>query len=371
MPPPPSSGAMPLASKHADTTSAKAEQPQVEEGEEEEEEDYMSMVITEPEKPREKETYTQRRMRKQREAEEKGRVKSKKEREAEEKAAREAALSQSLDSSNKGFKMMKMMGFKEGGTLGKNEGEGRTEPIMLSMKEDRGGIGLDTERKRKFREEVEVEAKRVKAEEGDYRERVRQEREQKRMEGQIIGAQKVAEKFDTEAMEKGEYGFEQDEAEAKGEGKPQKDEGSAEKESAEAGEEDATTRSAEGQKAVPTRKINVLWRGLIRHQEEKERERRIRYDLHQSLSRLPTYNDPNEDDDDKRALGRANGRILEEDVEEEDPELDEFNALEPAERLAKLVAYLREKYKYCFWCKYQYPDESMDGCPGVTEEDHD
>ncbi len=34
---------------------------------EEEEEDYMSMVIAEPTKPREKETYTQRRMRKERE----------------------------------------------------------------------------------------------------------------------------------------------------------------------------------------------------------------------------------------------------------------------------------------------------------------
>jgi hypothetical protein len=58
-------------------------------------------------------------------------------------------------------------------------------------------------------------------------------------------------------------------------------------------------------------------------------------------------------------------------LEEEDPELDEFNALAPAERLQKLVIYLREEYSYCFWCKYTYPDNKMEGCPGTTEEDHD
>ena len=96
----------------------------------------------------------------------------------------------------------------------------------------------------------------------------------------------------------------------------------------------------------------------------------MRYDLHQSLSRLPTYNDPDEDKDDKRALATDNNP-LEEDIEQEDPELDEFNALEPAQRLRRVVGYLRETYHYCFWCKYRYLDGSMEGCPGVAEEDHD
>jgi hypothetical protein len=39
--------------------------------------------------------------------------------------------------------------------------------------------------------------------------------------------------------------------------------------------------------------------------------------------------------------------------------------------LEKLVVYLRETYHYCFWCKYRYTDESMEGCPGLTEEEHD
>lgn len=92
----------------------------------------------------------------------------------------------------------------------------------------------------------------------------------------------------------------------------------------------------------------------------------MRYDLHQSLSKLPTYDDPDEDEQYKHALGTE-----EEELEEEDPELDEFNALEPAIRLTKLVEYLREKHHYCFWCKHQYPDATMEGCPGLTEDDHD
>jgi hypothetical protein len=90
------------------------------------------------------------------------------------------------------------------------------------------------------------------------------------------------------------------------------------------------------------------------------------------LSRLPTYEDDNEDGDDRMALGRGKTRTaLVEDLEEEDPELDAFNELPPAERLQKLVDHLRQTYFYCFWCKYRYPDKEMEGCPGLTEDDHD
>lgn len=236
---------------------------------------------------------------------------------------------------------MAKLGFKPGGVLGKTGNEGRREPIHLAMKEDRSGIGLDSEKKRKIREEMEGETKRVKAEETGYRERMRREREERRMEGQVIGAMKVAERLDLEAEERGREELGDDAARAKLVHKPLKN-------------------------------INVLWRGLIRHRLEQERERRMRHDLQQSLSRLPTYNDPDEDNDDKQALGRGNNTaIVEEEVEEEDLELDGFNSLEVAERLDKLVRYLRSQYRYCFWCKFQYPDESMDGCPGTTEEDHD
>ncbi|KAI9720366.1 MAG: hypothetical protein M1812_002872 [Candelaria pacifica] len=333
-------------------------------GDGEVEDDYMSMTITEPSKPKhEKETYSQRCIRREREAEIRGRTKSKKEREADEAAARDAALSTSLSTSNKGFQMMAKLGFKPGSALGKNE-DARIEPLGVVLKEDRGGVGLDSERKRKFREEVEDQSKRVKAEEVDYRERVRLEREAKRLEGQVVGAQKVAERLDTAEEEKSI--LEQD----------------ATAESIPAQEGEGIKGEGEGQpslagikkkaKAKPLAQINVLWRGLLRQRIEKERERRMRYDLHQSLSRLPSYNDPDEDKDDELALGKDNKHeVLEEDVEEEDPELEEFEAREPAERLQLLVQYLRDSHHYCFWCKYQYSASNLDGCPGVMEEDHD
>jgi hypothetical protein len=321
--------------------------------EEDEDDDYMNMVIAEPTKPKEKETYTQRRLRKERESEAKGRVKSKAERAADEAAAREAALSKSLledpatSSSNKGLTMMAKMGFKPGVALGSKDNIGaRLEPVGINMKEDRGGIGLDTEKKRKFREEYEKEGKRVKAEEGEYRERVRREREEVRHEGMVAAAMRVAERMDGER--------EEDEALKRGEGLD---------------ETDAKKRKIS---TKPLKQINVLWRGLVRQREEKERDRRMRYDLQQSLSRLPTYDDPDEEKEDKRALGKdVVQHTLVEDLEEEDPEFDAFKALDPTERLHKLVLHLREEYNYCFFCKYTYPDKEMEGCPGLTEEDHD
>ena len=305
----------------------------------------MNMVIAEPTVPQ-KETSIQRRQRQKREAEIRGRVKSKAELAEEEKAAREAALSRSMladlsSSKNKGLAMMAKMGFKPGTALGsKDNVDARTEPIGVSMKEDRGGIGLDTEKKRKFREEVEKEGKRVKAEEGDYRERVRREREEARLEGLVGAAMRVAERMNEE----------KEEAEASTAEDPKK-----------------RTISTK-----PLKQINILWRGLVRKREEKERDRRMRYDLHQSLSRLPTYDDADEDKEDKRALGKDRiQHTLVEDLEEEDPDLDTFNELDAAERLHKLVLHLREDYNYCFWCKFTYPDKDMEGCPGLTEEDHD
>ncbi|KAL4951300.1 hypothetical protein BDW69DRAFT_40888 [Aspergillus filifer] len=346
---------------------------------EDDEDDYMNMVI---EEPQQKETFTQKKRRLQREAEARARVPSKTERAAQEAAKRDAALATStLNPSNKGFQMMAKLGFKPGQSLGKpvsapstgngdDKSRSRAEPLNLVMKEDRGGIGLDSERKRKIREEAEEAAKKVKVEEGDYRDRVRLERETKRTEAQIHAAQKVAERLD--ADENGEASLFSGSADDKEEniGMDKRGESEPNKE---------TTKLKVNVK--PTAKINVLYRGLVREREEKERAIQTRHMLQQSLPtsffpnpRLPGYNDATLDREDHEALGggRNLSTVLEQEVEEEDPELDEFNALEPAERLRRLVLYLREKHLYCFWCKYRYETaEDMEGCPGLTEEDHD
>ena len=107
------------------------------------------------------------------------------------------------------------------------------------------------------------------------------------------------------------------------------------------------------------------FRPLVRDRLVKERERRARYDLAQSLSRNEDYT--TEDADDKLALS---DEVQDHEQDYEDVELDEFEALPIAERLEKVIKHLREKYWYCFWCKYRYEDEGMEECPGLTEDEH-
>lgn len=318
---------------------------------EDEDDDYMNMIFEESAPSKTTETLTQKKKRLAREAEVKGRTKSKAELAKEEKEKREAALNSStLDTGNKGFKMMAALGYKPGTALGASrvatEGtkdDRLLEPIGMEMRDSRSGIGADAEKKRKFREEVEAQQdteKKRKVDAGEFRERQQKEREEKRMEGQMWGAMKVCEKLE-----------EEDEAEQN------------------SGPDGST---AKRRQTKPLNSINVLWRTLVKQRAINERDRRMRYDLHQSLSRRPDYDDPDEDKEDKMALGKkAELEVVDIDIDEEDAELDEFEALAASEKLEKLVAYLREHWRYCFWCKFRYPNEAMEGCPGTTEADHD
>jgi hypothetical protein len=279
--------------------------------------------------------------------------------------------------------MMAKLGFKPGESLGKRapaadteipskSEEARYEPLNLTIKENRGGIGLDTEKKRKIREEAEEAVKKVKHEEGTYRDRVREEREMKRTEAQIRAAQKVAERLEAEA--EGQTATVMNGSE-KEQASPENEDGSVDPEES----RDAAPKKSAHIK--PTSQINVLYRGLVREREDRDRDRQARHALQSSLpssffpkARLPEYDDPTMNREDKKALGEVDRNVsaLEIELEEEDEELDAFNALEPAERLAKLVLFLRENYRYCFWCKYTYEtDLELEGCPGLTEEDHD
>lgn len=300
-----------------------------------EEDDYLNMTFDEP-ASKKKETSLQKTARLKKEAAERGRIPSKAEKEAAAVAAREKALATELDSSNKGAKMMAKMGFKAGGGLGAAGNEGRTRPIELGMKDDKGGIGADSEKKRKIREAAEAAesgAKRTKLAVEDFRERNVREREEKRLEGMWYGAMKILETFEEDGDKK---------------------DGEARK-SHEVGKDDSTKR--------PMKLLNVLYRPLVRDRLTRERERRARYDLTQSLSRNEEYT--GEDADDKLALSSEV-----QDLDEEDAELEEYEGLSIAEKLDKVIKYLREKYWYCFWCKYRYEDEGMEDCPGLTEDEH-
>jgi hypothetical protein len=292
------------------------------------EDDYMNMSFADP-SPSLPKTSLQRQQERRRIASLKSQPKTKAELAKEAELARETALATStLDNpTSKGAQMMARMGFK-GGALGKTQGA-RTEPIEISVKEGKGGIGMDNEKKRKIREAMEGlqgKEKKQKAEAGEYRERVAREREEKRLEGMWWGAMKVCEKFDTEEEQ-----------------------------------EDKATK----EKSKDLRRVNVLWRTLALQRQQRDKERILRKGALDSLS--SRWHDDEADSDDKIALGMA----VEEVEDEEDAELDEYIALDVGERLDKLVVYLRDTYHYCFWCKYRYADAEMEGCPGLTEEEHD
>lgn len=306
----------------------------------------MNMTFDDPAPA--KESSLQRTQRLKRESRARGVIKSKAQLAEESEAAREKALSTSLldderAKKSKGLSMMAKMGFTGGGLGKKNddgESRGRAEPIRVNVKDDRGGIGMDSEKKRKLREAAEehgVASKAAKVDPDEYRDRVRKEREDVRLEQQFLAAQRLAESMEEE----------------------KKDNVTGEKEKVPLA-------------SRPLKSVNVLYRGLVKHRQEQERSRRMRHDLEQSLSRLPTYEDDDEDNDYKKALGKTVTQYVEaDDLDEADPELDEFDALQPGERLEKVLSHLRKDYWYCFWCKMKYPHADMEGCPGPTEEDHD
>ena len=212
---------------------------------------------------------------------------------------------------------------------------------MQDVKDDRSGIGHESQKKRKVKEafqEQEQGEKRRKEDEVDFRERVAREREEKRTQGQVKGAMSVLEGLEEEEQQVKDNGAKGDMA------------------------SDCTRPRNRTMKSV-----NVLYRGLVRERARKEWEQRARYDIMQSLSKNPSYapDDEEMDAQDRIAIGQE-----ETELEEEDPELDAFEALEAHERLDQLVVNLRGNYHYCFWCKYRYNDESMEGCPGLTEDEH-
>lgn len=295
-------------------------------GADESEDDYMSMAIPNPSEQMSKfETSAQRRIRKEKAAIAAATPKALKDLETSAHPPDTA-----LPPCSKGFQLLSKLGYTPGSTLGApSNPNALLQPLTAEAKEDRGGIGHESERKRKVREEIEEtigREKRMKAEEGDYRERVAREREEKRCEGLWWGGMKVLEGF----VE---------------------------------GESDDTKRDGEIRR--PSKSIGILYRPLVCDRLEKERERRARYDLHQSLTRNANYDDPEEDEQDKQAFGRE-----EEELEEVDEEMDEYLALGPAERLRRVVMELRAKWRYCFWCKMSYQDDEMEGCPGVEEDEH-
>ncbi|KAK5908248.1 hypothetical protein CgunFtcFv8_016322 [Champsocephalus gunnari] len=121
-----------------------------------------------------------------------------------EKESREAALQNSICNENKGFAILQKMGYKAGQGLGK-AGAGRVDPIPLNIKTDRSGIGMEEVKKRKAEEELQHYRQKTRAKQHnetksleDFRSRVRTEREERKIEGDLRKSQRACEQLDSQ-----------------------------------------------------------------------------------------------------------------------------------------------------------------------------
>ncbi|CAO3593362.1 unnamed protein product [Absidia cylindrospora] len=167
-----------------------------------EEDDYMSGAFLEQasqyEKKNKQKTYSERRREQLREQQKKAYIKPRRELEQE---AREEGLQKQLTGDNKGMKMMMKMGFKQGSGLGKDGQTGRQEPIAVELKQNRGGIGIDTLQKRKLaQEEHEALEKRKKLDMDPllYREQMAEKAKEGKRLRQMTAAVHICQKKDEE-----------------------------------------------------------------------------------------------------------------------------------------------------------------------------
>uniref|UniRef100_A0A3Q0RAH4 G patch domain containing 11 n=1 Tax=Amphilophus citrinellus TaxID=61819 RepID=A0A3Q0RAH4_AMPCI len=125
----------------------------------------------------------------QKEKNTKNRQKSYKE---QERDSREAALQSSLSNENKGFALLQKMGYKA---------------VILNVFciYDRGGIGMEEMKKRKAEEELEHYRQKVRAKQQnetksleDFRSRVRTEREERKIDGDLRRSQRACEQLDSQ-----------------------------------------------------------------------------------------------------------------------------------------------------------------------------
>ncbi|XP_051503948.1 G patch domain-containing protein 11 [Myxocyprinus asiaticus] len=121
-----------------------------------------------------------------------------------ERESRDAALQSSISTENKGFALLQKMGYKAGQGLGR-EGAGRVEPVPLSIKTDRGGIGMEEMKKRKADEELQNYRKKVQMKQHmekksleDFRVRKRTEREERQTLGDLRKSQRACEQLDSQ-----------------------------------------------------------------------------------------------------------------------------------------------------------------------------
>ncbi|CAH0381309.1 unnamed protein product [Bemisia tabaci] len=112
---------------------------------------------------------------------------------------RAEGLNKPIDSTNKGYALLQKMGYKPGTGIGKNE-TGRTEPIGISIKNDRKGLGRENAIKEVNALKVALGTKRMRTESisvDDYRARVAAEAAERQANGDLRSSQRVCYELDS------------------------------------------------------------------------------------------------------------------------------------------------------------------------------
>lgn len=318
----------------------------------EEGDDYLSdKFLTEPTVNQPK-TYAQRRKEAARLSSLKQEQNRKKTRRQLEQESRAEGLSKSLfeaqdASSSKALSMMLKMGFKPGQSLGKPtdnveqsaaaSSQHKTDPVPINEWEGKKGIGSlkralspeTTERLAKMAKMAEAPSHQ------DFRDRARQEYEERRAEGRLGPAQLTCRTLD-------------------------------EKEGKEFG---VLWLNPANPETFPTDLLDALSLhsidgGSLSKKTELSLNDRLRRQIEQDKLQ-PLGSEDEEELIDKKTAEEPSPELIEEVVQ--------FLRLRAQDRLQLVLSYLRNHHAYCFWCGVHYNDtQDMDSqCPGETEEDHD
>ena len=116
---------------------------------------------------------------------------------------REEGLKEAITADNKGFAMLRKMGFDPTkGGLGKS-GEGRTEPVPVEIKVDRGGLGREAALKEISRRKLAILAKKISSgltpdSINEFRARMRNQTTEKQTAGDLRKSQRICQVLDEE-----------------------------------------------------------------------------------------------------------------------------------------------------------------------------
>jgi hypothetical protein len=108
---------------------------------------------------------------------------------------REQGLSTAITSDNKGFQLLKKMGYKEGSKLGTN---GLIEPIQIKIHPSRSGLGEQNEKKEQIRKIEEIKTKFTQQIQSNYQDNLKEKYYLKRLRIDIAKCQSVCERLDKE-----------------------------------------------------------------------------------------------------------------------------------------------------------------------------